>query len=54
MFVDFMLWAARENLFSAPSRHVAKSLALDEILKGLLVGPLAGDHVRGIVGNIFP
>jgi len=54
MFVDFMLRATGENLLLAPVRHGTECVAADEILKSLLIGPFAGDEIRGTVADVFP
>ena len=54
MLVDLVLRATREDLFLAPVRHIAKGIAANEVVESLLVGPFAGDQVRGVVTDIFP
>src|SRR5262249_46822161 len=52
--VDLVLRPACKNLFFPPARDIFECLAVDEIQKRLLVGPLTGDQIRGIIAHVFP
>ena len=54
MFVDFVPWAIGENLLFSPTGDRAKVITLDKVLKGLVVGPLAGDEIGSVVADILP
>jgi hypothetical protein len=54
VLVNLVLWSARENLLFAPSRDIFKCLTVNEVEKGLLARPFAGDQVGCIVADVFP